>query len=67
MITPLLSTLNGGSPGRKCGGLKNACNETSNLCNCEQAYKDAGYKHTFDAIQKICPSQKCTNVSLNIL
>ncbi|KAF7632152.1 hypothetical protein Mgra_00008465 [Meloidogyne graminicola] len=53
VLSPLLSTLNGGG-GKKCGGLKNACNETSNLCNCDQAFKDAGFKNTLDAIPKVC-------------
>jgi hypothetical protein len=58
----LLSNIQGGSQEKKCGGLKNACNETTNICHCEKAYKDEGFKNTFDAISHICPSRKCKNV-----
>uniref|UniRef100_A0A1I8BRJ6 EB domain-containing protein n=1 Tax=Meloidogyne hapla TaxID=6305 RepID=A0A1I8BRJ6_MELHA len=63
-ISFLLETLNG-SPQSKCGGLKNACNETTNECECEKAYIAAGFANTTDAFGKICiPAKNCTNVRL---
>ncbi|KAF7632151.1 hypothetical protein Mgra_00008464 [Meloidogyne graminicola] len=60
-ISFLTETLNG-SPQSKCGGLKNACNETTNLCECERAYKEAGFANITDAIKNICaPAKNCTN------
>ena len=43
----------------QCGGLKNACNETSNLCNCDAAYQQAGFNNFGDAVLKFCSKQQC--------
>jgi len=62
----LVETLNG-SPQSKCGGLKNACNETTNKCECENAYKQAGFANLNDAIERICaPAKSCAKVRLKI-
>ncbi|CAK5111760.1 unnamed protein product [Meloidogyne enterolobii] len=60
-ISFLVETLNG-SPQSKCGGLKNACNETTNKCECEKAYKLAGFANLTDAIERICaPAKSCAS------
>ncbi|KAL7076428.1 hypothetical protein ACQ4LE_004395 [Meloidogyne hapla] len=58
VITPLANTLVDGKI-KKCGGLKNACNETTNKCECNQAYKNEGFKNTGDAILKLCLGHSC--------
>jgi len=52
---------------KPCGGLKNACDEKTNKCECNKAYKEAGYKSTGDAFLKVCLAHPCKNVSKEFL
>uniref|UniRef100_A0A914L4N1 Uncharacterized protein n=1 Tax=Meloidogyne incognita TaxID=6306 RepID=A0A914L4N1_MELIC len=59
-LTQLTNTLVNGKV-KPCGGLKNACDEKTNKCECNKAYKEAGYKSTGDAFLKVCLAHPCKN------
>ncbi|CAK5120515.1 unnamed protein product [Meloidogyne enterolobii] len=61
-LTQLANTLVNGKV-KPCGGLKNACDEKTNKCECDKAYKEAGYEGTGDAFGKLCVAHSCKNVS----
>nr|CAD2161211.1 unnamed protein product [Meloidogyne enterolobii] len=65
-LTQLTNTLVNGKV-KPCGGLKNACDEKTNKCECDKAYKEAGYKSTGDAFGKVCVAHTCKNVSKEFL
>uniref|UniRef100_A0A0N4UWR1 Disintegrin domain-containing protein n=1 Tax=Enterobius vermicularis TaxID=51028 RepID=A0A0N4UWR1_ENTVE len=42
-----------------CGGLKDACNLATSVCDCEKAFKRYGYKSYGDALNDLCNIRYC--------
>ncbi|KAF7634156.1 hypothetical protein Mgra_00006454 [Meloidogyne graminicola] len=45
---------------KACGGLQHACNEKIKICQCEQAWKKAGYPTIYKARTEFCGHKACS-------